>query len=116
MLHHLIQAVSQDPQTSQASETQPVVVDRSAAQTAVLESLESRRLLSAYAALQRPTELQYWDTTNAYNGYNFYGAGGTSYLLDMDGRVVHTWPLGTNPHLLTAAEATAAAPATSSIS
>ena len=61
-------------------------------------------LLDASAALLTPTELQYWDTTNAYSGYNFYGASGTSYLLDMDGRVVHTWPLGTNPHLLTAAE------------
>ena len=70
----------------------------------LFEPLESRVLLDASAALLRPTELQYWDTTNAYNGYNFYGASGTSYLLDMDGRVVHTWPLGTNPHLLTAAE------------
>ena len=70
----------------------------------MFEPLESRTLLDASAALLTPTELQYWDTTNAYNGYNFYGASGTSYLLDMDGRVVHTWPLGTNPHLLTAAE------------
>lgn len=51
-------------------------------------------------ALQRPTELQYWDATRADNGYNFYGVGGTSYLLDMEGRVVHTWPVGNNPHLL----------------
>jgi hypothetical protein len=26
--------------------------------------------------------------------------GGRTWLLDMQGRVVHTWPVGTNPHLL----------------
>ncbi len=51
-------------------------------------------------ALQRPTELQYWNPAKADNGYTFFGVGGTSYLLDMEGRVVHTWPIGTNPHLL----------------
>jgi len=65
-----------------------------------IEGLEPRLLLDGYAALQRPTELQYWDPATADNGYNFFGAIGTSYLLDMEGRVVHTWPVGTNPHLL----------------
>ncbi len=54
----------------------------------------------AYDALQGPTELRYWDSTRAYNGYTLYGAHGLTYLLDMEGRVVHTWPIGTNPHLL----------------
>jgi hypothetical protein len=54
----------------------------------------------AYSALQRPTELQYWDPAGANNGYNLFGVGGRTYLLDMEGRVVHTWPIGTNPHLL----------------
>ena len=54
----------------------------------------------AYDALQGPTELRYWDSTRAYNGYTLYGAHGITYLLDMEGRVVHTWPIGTNPHLL----------------
>ena len=54
----------------------------------------------AYDALQRPTELQYWDSARADNGYTFFGVGGITYLLDMEGRVVHTWPIGTNPHLL----------------
>ena len=67
---------------------------------AVVESLEPRLLLSGYSALERPTELQYWDSTRADNGYNFFGVTGTSYLLDMEGKVVHTWPVGTNPHLL----------------
>jgi len=44
-----------------------------------------------YDALQRETETQYWDATNAYNGYTFFGAQGTSYLIDMQGRVAHTW-------------------------
>ena len=57
--------------------------------------------LQAYEALQGPTELLYWDSTNAYPGYTWFGVRGTTYLLDMEGRVVHTWPIGTNPHLLT---------------
>ena len=54
----------------------------------------------AYDALTRPTELQYWDSSRACNGYTLFGVRGTTYLLDMEGRVVHTWPIGTNPHLL----------------
>ncbi len=57
--------------------------------------------LQAYEALQGPTELLYWDRTNAFTGYTWFGVRGTTYLLDMEGRVVHTWPIGTNPHLLT---------------
>ena len=57
--------------------------------------------LHAYERLQGPTEVLYWNKTNTYNGYTFFGVGGTTYLLDMEGRVVHTWPIGTNPHLLT---------------
>ncbi|HNQ87981.1 MAG TPA: DUF1566 domain-containing protein [Verrucomicrobiota bacterium] len=57
--------------------------------------------LFAYESLQGPTELLYWDKAGAYPGYTWFGARGTTYLLDMEGRVVHTWPLGTNPHLLT---------------
>lgn len=56
--------------------------------------------LRAYEALQGPTELLYWDKTNSYNGYTWFGVRGTTYLLDMEGRVMHTWPIGTNPHLL----------------
>ena len=53
-----------------------------------------------YDALQRQTETQYWDATNAYNGYTFFGAQGTSYLVDMQGRKVNTWATGTDPRLL----------------
>ena len=54
----------------------------------------------AYDALTGPTELLYWNSAKAQNGYTFYGVGGTTYLIDMEGRVVHTWPVGNNPHML----------------
>lgn len=53
-----------------------------------------------YEAFQGPTELLYWDKTKTADGYTFFGVRGISYLIDMEGRVVHTWPVGTNPHLL----------------
>lgn len=55
---------------------------------------------AGYERLQGPTELLYWDKEKAFNGYTLFGVGGTSYLIDMEGRVVHTWRLGTNPRLL----------------
>lgn len=56
--------------------------------------------VQAYERLQGPTELLYWDKTNAFNGYTLFGTHGTSYLIDMAGQVVHSWRLGTNPRLL----------------
>jgi hypothetical protein len=53
-----------------------------------------------YERLQGPTELLFYDKDKAFNGYTLFGVGSRSYLLDMEGRVVHTWPIGTNPHLL----------------
>jgi hypothetical protein len=50
--------------------------------------------------LQQSTEMRYWDKTKAFNGYTLFGAAGTSYLIDMDGSVVNTWKLGTNPRFL----------------
>jgi hypothetical protein len=54
----------------------------------------------AYERLQGPTELLYCNKDKAFNGYTLFGVGGRTFLLDMEGRVVHTWPIGTNPHLL----------------
>jgi hypothetical protein len=54
----------------------------------------------AYERLQGPTELLYWNKDKAFNGYTLFGVGRRTFLLDMEGRVVHTWPIGTNPHLL----------------
>jgi len=51
-------------------------------------------------ALYEPTELRYWDKAKTYNGYTLFGAGGKSYLIDMEGSIVNIWHLGTNPRLL----------------
>ena len=44
-----------------------------------------------------PTETRYWDAARAYSGYTLFGSGGTTYLIDMEGHVVNTWKIGTNP-------------------
>jgi len=54
----------------------------------------------AYERLQGPTELLFCDTNRAFAGYTLFGVGNRTFLLDLEGRVVHTWPVGTNPHLL----------------
>lgn len=54
----------------------------------------------AYERLQGPTELLLNDKAKAFSGYTLFGVGRHSYLIDMEGRVVHSWPIGTNPHLL----------------
>ena len=54
----------------------------------------------AYEVFQGPTELIYWNTNQTANGYTLFGVGGRTYLIDMEGRVAHTWLIGTNPHLL----------------
>lgn len=58
------------------------------------------RVAVAYETLQGPTETRYWDQSRAWNGYTLFGARGTSYLIDMEGRVVNTWTVGTNPRFL----------------
>ena len=54
----------------------------------------------AYERLQGPTELLFCDKAKALPGYVLFGVGSRTFLLDLDGKVVHTWPIGTNPHLL----------------
>ena len=46
----------------------------------------------AYETLQGPTELRFWDKAKAFNGYTLFGTRGASYLIDMEGRVLHTGP------------------------
>ena len=53
-----------------------------------------------YESLQGPTEARFWDETNAFNGYTLFAAHGTTYLIDMEGRVIHSWNIGTNPRFL----------------
>ena len=55
---------------------------------------------TAREALQGPTELLFWDKAKAHNGHTLFSARGTSFLIDMEGRVVHTWAIGTTPRLL----------------
>lgn len=50
--------------------------------------------------LFEPTELRHWDESKTYNGYTLFGSGGKTYLIDMKGNVVNTWPIGTRPRLL----------------
>jgi len=57
-------------------------------------------MAAAYERLQGPTELLFYNKDKAFNGYTLFGVGSRTYLLDMEGRVVHTWSIGTNPHLL----------------
>ena len=67
---------------------------------AVVGMVVSSITLRAYERLQGPTEVTYWDKIQTYNGYTFFGVRSNTYLIDMEGRVAHTWPVGTNPHLL----------------
>ena len=53
-----------------------------------------------YETLMTPTEVRHNDRSDVYDGYTLFPSRGTTYLIDMDGRVVHTWDRGTNPKLL----------------
>lgn len=63
----------------------------------VLAMLGSATLLKAQECFFISTEVRYWDSSRAYNGYTLFGSGGTTYLIDMEGRMVHSWKIGTNP-------------------
>ena len=56
--------------------------------------------VQAYESLMGFTETRYWDKTQAYNGYTLFAGAGNTYLVDMEGRVAHSWKMGTNPKLL----------------
>ncbi len=47
-----------------------------------------------------PTEVRYWDSTKANQGYTLFAAAGRTYLIDMEGYVINQWNIGTNPRLL----------------
>lgn len=53
-----------------------------------------------HASLQGPTEVRFWNSSKAFNGYTLFAARGKSYLIDMQGYVVNTWQIGTNPRFL----------------
>ena len=54
------------------------------------------RLLSQESFMVK-TETRYWDNSRTYAGYTLFGTRGTTYLIDFEGYVIHTWPIGTNP-------------------
>ena len=53
-------------------------------------------------SLRTATGLIYWDQGRAYDGYTLFGAQGhnTTYLIDMEGNVVNSWPVSGNPRLI----------------
>jgi len=53
-----------------------------------------------YESLQGPTELLCWNKDKAFNGYTLFASRGATFLIDMEGQVVHTWRIGTSPRLL----------------
>ena len=59
--------------------------------------VSSTLTLFAQECFFTPTETRYWNSSKAYNGYTLFGSGGTSYLIDMEGHVIHSWKIGTNP-------------------
>jgi hypothetical protein len=53
--------------------------------------------LLAQESFMVKTETRYWDASRTYDGYTLFGTRGTTYLIDFEGHVIHTWPIGTNP-------------------
>ena len=51
--------------------------------------------LEAYEVFQGPTELVYHDPERAFRGYTMFTPmlGRNAYLIDMNGEVIHTWPI-----------------------
>lgn len=62
-----------------------------------LGALALTESLPAIEPLQEPTKFRFLDKAKAYNSHAFFGDSGTAYLIDMQGKVVHTWPAGGNP-------------------
>ena len=56
----------------------------------------------AYETLQGPTEVVFYNKAKAFNGYTLLTPfqSEKTFLIDMEGEVVHTWSLGNNPRLL----------------
>ncbi|MCX6250932.1 MAG: aryl-sulfate sulfotransferase [Bacteroidetes bacterium] len=53
--------------------------------------------LAAQESFMVKTETRYWDNSRTFDGYTLFGTRGTTYLIDFEGHVIHTWDLGTNP-------------------
>jgi len=53
--------------------------------------------LIAQESFMVSTETRFWNSSETYFGYTLFGTRGTSYLIDFEGHVIHTWNIGTNP-------------------
>jgi hypothetical protein len=82
----------------------PATTVKTTAPATTVKTTTNRTTLPASSLGRRPgatkTELLYWDSAKAYNGYTLFAASGRSYLVDMEGNVVNTWQIGNNPRLL----------------
>ncbi|MCX6248562.1 MAG: aryl-sulfate sulfotransferase [Bacteroidetes bacterium] len=63
----------------------------------VIASMMCILITSAQENFMTQTETKYWDDSKTFAGYSLFGTRGTTYLIDFEGYVIHTWPLGTNP-------------------
>ena len=79
---------------------QPTQKPTPAGKQAAQPTPSSQRMPGGSVTVLQTTEMRYWDQAKAYNGYTLFGAAGISYLIDMEGNVVNTWQLGTNPRFL----------------
>ena len=61
----------------------------------MLASVPMSDISEAYETFQGPTELIYHDPERAYQGYTIFTPmlGRNAYLIDMNGEVIHTWPI-----------------------
>jgi len=43
------------------------------------------------------TETRFWDSSSTSGGYTLFSSGGSSYLVDFEGHLIHSWNIGNNP-------------------
>ncbi len=54
----------------------------------------------AYESHFDTTGVVYYDADEAYEEYTLFATRGKSYLIDMEGNIINTWLIGTNPRFL----------------
>ncbi len=54
----------------------------------------------AYESHYGKTEIIYWDEQKTDPGYNLFATGDKTYLIDMEGHIIHRWEYGFQPILL----------------
>lgn len=74
-----------------------VMVPFSYLKQAILAGIVVLAGLLAAAPRVYPTGVTIYDPSRAYNSYLCFSASGKTYLIDMNGNEVHSWPFGGNP-------------------